>query len=138
MDISAARARGRGEKLEPVAIPLIHIVLVNPGLHISAKDAYNNLQNFSPRLKLESLLERLASHQEPGYLNALQPGVTLLYPEVREVLMALRQAGLRGVMLSGSGSTCFGLADSQEHAETVANNLRESHPNWSSWATHSC
>jgi 4-diphosphocytidyl-2-C-methyl-D-erythritol kinase len=134
-DISAARARGKGEKLEPVTLPQLYIVLVNPGVHISAKEAYENLQNFSARLKLESILEKLSSHQEPGYLNALQPGVLLLYPKVREVLTALRQTGLRGVMMSGSGSTCFGLANSLEEAEKISSSLRKKYPDYFVTAT---
>jgi 4-diphosphocytidyl-2-C-methyl-D-erythritol kinase len=129
-DISAARARGKGEKLEPVNLPQLYIVLVNPGIQISAKEAYENLQNFSARLKLESILEKLSNDQEPGYLNALQSGVMLLYPKVREVLTALRQTGLRGVMMSGSGSTCFGLADSLEQAKQITEKLREKNPDW--------
>lgn len=129
-DIPAARARGKGEKLEPVTLPQLYLVLVNPGVHISAKEAYENLQNFSARLKLESVLGKLTNNQEPGYLNALQPGVMLLYPKVREVLTALRQTGLRGVMMSGSGSTCFGLANSFEQAGQVATTVKEKNPDW--------
>jgi 4-diphosphocytidyl-2-C-methyl-D-erythritol kinase len=129
-DISAARARGKGERLEAVTLPRLYVVLVNPGLHISAKEAYENLQNFSARLKLESILEKLSSKQEPGYLNALQPGVMLLYPKVREVLTTLRQTPLRGVMMSGSGSTCFGLANSFEEAEQIAEGLEKKNPDW--------
>jgi 4-diphosphocytidyl-2-C-methyl-D-erythritol kinase len=138
MDIQAARARGRGEKLESLTLPPIFLILVNPVLHISAKEAYENLQNFSARLKLESILERLANNQEPGYLNALQSGVVLRYPVLREVLNVLRKSGLRGVMMSGSGSTCFGLANSKEEAEELALQLREAHPDWNIWATQSC
>jgi 4-diphosphocytidyl-2-C-methyl-D-erythritol kinase len=134
-EIAAARARGKGEKLEPVTLPQLSMVLVNPGIHISAKEAYENLQNFSARLKLESVLEKLANNQEPGYLNALQPGVMLLYPKVREVLTTLRQTPLRGVMMSGSGSTCFGLATSPEEAEQTAEKLREKNPDWWIYAT---
>ncbi|MGL4609393.1 MAG: 4-(cytidine 5'-diphospho)-2-C-methyl-D-erythritol kinase [Trueperaceae bacterium] len=129
-DVAAARARGKGEKLEEVILPKLYVVLVNPGVHISAKEAYENLQNFSARLKLESVLEKLSNNQEPGYLNALQPGVMLLYPKVREVVTALRQTALRGVMMSGSGSTCFGLANSFEEAESIADALRDKHKDW--------
>ncbi len=129
-DFSAARARGRGEKLEPVTLPQLYVVLVNPGIYISAKEAYENLQNFSARLKLESILEKLANHQEPGYLNALQPGVMLLYPKVREVLTALRQTPLRGALMSGSGSSCFGLANSFEEAELIGRGLKEKYPEY--------
>ena len=134
----SSTGQGRGEKLQPVTIPRLYLILVNPGLHISAKDAYAHLQNFSARLKLESILEKLKNQEEPGYLNALQPGVVLQYPGVREVLMALRKAGLRGVMMSGSGSTCFGLAKSLEEAQTIASNLKDNYPAWRVWATYTC
>jgi 4-diphosphocytidyl-2-C-methyl-D-erythritol kinase len=117
-------------------LPELHVVLVNPGLHISAKEAYENLQNFSARLKLESILEKLSNNQGPGYLNALQPGVMLLYPKVREVLTVLRQTGLRGVMMSGSGSTCFGLANSLDEAERIAEKIRHQHGDWWIRATY--
>lgn len=138
MDLSAARARGRGEKLEPVNMPSIQLVLVNPGLHISAKEAYEHLQNFSARLKLESVLEGLSKGAEPGYLNALQSGVVLLYPAVREVLGVLRKAGLLGVMMSGSGSTCFGIAASSEEAQRITSQIQQAYPTWKAWATATC
>ena len=129
-DLSAARARGRGEKLEAVDLPELHLILLNPRVSVSAKSAYENLQNFSPRLKLGDLLKNLQAGEEPGYLNALQPGVMLHEPYIREVITALRLEGLRGAMMSGSGSTCFGLARDEGQAQEVAAKFEEMYPNW--------
>lgn len=129
-DLSAARARGRGEKLEEVELPELHLVLLNPGVEVSAKTAYANLQNFSPRLELEPLLNSLKPGEKPTYVNALQPGVMLHEPYIREVITALRLEGLRGVMMSGSGSTCFGLARDEAHAREVEAKFEEMYPNW--------
>lgn len=129
-NVRAARARGRGEKLEAIDVPELHLVLVNPGIHVSAKDAYENLQNFSARLRLETILERLTAGDNPGYINALQPGVMLLEPAIRDVIQALRAQNLQGVMMSGSGSTCFGLAANKTHAQNTAKQLQENHPNY--------
>ncbi len=129
-NLSAARARGRGEKLEAVNLPELHLILLNPGVEVSAKSAYENLQNFSPRLKLDDLLKNLQAGEEPGYLNALQPGVMLHEPYIREVITALRLEGLRGVMMSGSGSTCFGLARDEAHAGEVEPKFKEMYPSW--------
>ncbi len=130
LDVPAARALGRGELLEPVALPRLELVLANPGLHVSAREAYEALEGFSPPLDLAGLLERLASGKEPEYFNALESGVLKRHPVVAEVLEALRGAGLRGVLMSGSGSTCFGLAKSREHAEETAAALAMAHPGW--------
>ena len=131
-DLSAARARGRGEELEEVAIPELHLVLLNPKVEVSAKFAYENLQNFSPRLELDRLLESLKPEKKPVYVNALQPGVMLQDPYIREVITALRLVGLRGVMMSGSGSTCFGIARDEAHAKEVEEEFVEMYPHW--WA----
>ena len=131
-DLSAARARGRGEKLEEVDIPTLHLVLLNPKVEVSAKTAYANLQNFSPRLELGRLLESLQPEKKPIYVNALQPGVMLQEPYIREVITALRLVGLRGVMMSGSGSTCFGVARDEAHAREVEEEFVEMYPHW--WA----
>lgn len=127
---SAARARGRGEKLTPVTVPQVPLVLANPGIPISASEAYSRLQNFTSRLDPAELVTQLERGEEPGWRNALQPGVMLEHPEVRAALMALRDAGLRGACMSGSGATCFGVADSQAAAAAVADELRDAHPDW--------
>lgn len=129
-DLSAVRARGRGEKLEAVDLPELHLLLLNPRVPVSAKSAYENLQNFSPRLELETLLESLKPGEKPTYVNALQPGVMLHEPYIREVITALRLEGLRGAMMSGSGSTCFGLAKDAGHAQEGAAKFEEMYPHW--------
>lgn len=126
----AALAKGRGERLASLDLPRLHLVLANPGFAVSAGDAYQALMGFTPRLRLERALERLAAGEEPGWPNGLQPGVLRLRPEVRGVLTALREAGLAGVLMSGSGPTCFGVATGAEHAARTAELLAARHPGW--------
>ena len=135
-DLSAARATGRGEVLELIQIPQFHLVLVYPGLGVSAGDAYGRLRKTTPPLELETLLEQLGRGGEPRYFNALEAGVVGLEPVVGEVLATLEQTGLTGVLMSGSGSTCFGLARTQREAQLIAATLREAYPGWWIHATH--
>ncbi|MBX3140070.1 MAG: hypothetical protein KF875_04925 [Trueperaceae bacterium] len=132
----AALARGRGERLAAVEVPRLHLVLANPGGQVSAAAAYANLVGFTPRLRFEKALANLAAGEEPGWPNGLQPGVLRLLPGVRTVLGALRGAGLKGVLLSGSGPTCFGVARDAEHARSVAADLAEAQPDWWVRADH--
>lgn len=127
---AAARARGRGEKLTPVPVPSLALVLVNPGIPVSAGAAYDHLQNFTSRMDLEGILQRLEHGEEPGWRNALQSGVMLAHSDIRDALMSLREHDLRGVVMSGSGATCFGVAASAEEAARVAASLSEAHPGW--------
>ena len=47
------------------------------------------------------------------------------HPEVRRALDFLRDAGLRSVMLSGSGGACFGLARGASEALSTAQRLSD-------------
>lgn len=135
-DVPLALARGRGERLMPMDLPAIAstpLVLANPGFGVSAGEAYAALVGFTPRLRADRLLERLETGEEPGWSNALQPGVLRVQPKIREVLAALKDAGLRGALMSGSGPTCFAVARSDAHAVDAARALAEAHEDW--WTT---
>lgn len=127
---AAALARGRGERLEPVALPTLSLVLVYPGEAVTAGEAYGALQSFTSRLGLATLLEKLRAGAEPGFVNALQPGVVRAHPVVREAIKALRAEGLRGVSMSGSGSCCLAVAPGPVEADDVAQRLQAAHPLW--------
>ncbi len=134
-DLPAALARGRGERLEPLTVPPLELVLAFPGVPVSATDAYAALQSFTPRLKPDALLARLAQGGEPGLVNALQPGVVRAHPVIRQVVRALRSEGLRGALMSGSGSCCLALARNRAAAEDAAARLGSAHPDWTVLAT---
>lgn len=133
--MAAALARGRGERLDAVTLPPLALVLSYPGEPVSAAEAYAALQSFTPRLPLESLVEKLRSGSEPSFVNALQPGVVRAHPRVREVIRALRAEGLRGVAMSGSGSCCFAVAPDAAAAADAAARLTAAHPGWTVLAT---
>ena len=131
LDVPAARGQGRGEVLEPLNLPKLDLVLINPGIHVSAGEAYAALDTVTPPLKLEAILGSVANpNQEPSYFNALQPGVLKAHPDIEAVLSALSEAGLRGALLSGSGSTCFAVARDKSEATKVAASLSTEHPHW--------
>lgn len=132
--LRAAWGRGRGEVLEAADLPSLEVVLANPGVGVSAADAYGLLDGLDEPIEREALLASLGSGNEPGYRNSLQAGVVEEYPVIDEVLEALRDSGLRGVLMSGSGATCFGLAHSSEEARRIAQRLQEQHPKWWLWS----
>lgn len=133
-DMAFALAKGRGERLGPAPELRGHLVLVNPGLAVSAADAYRALVGFSSRLRVATLAERLAQGEEPRWHNALQAGVQRAHPVIREVIAVLKEAGAKGAIMSGSGSTCFGLAIDDEQARKVADEVAARRPDW--WVRH--
>lgn len=126
----AALGRGRGERLEPLGLPARHVVVVHPGGAVTSGDAYAWLHNFSRRLRTDDIIEALENGTDPRLQNALQNGVVLKQPAVRDAIMALRATSLTGVLMSGSGPACFGLAAGEEEAAAAAAQLRRERPDW--------
>lgn len=127
----AARVRGYGEIIEPVTLPDIHLVLANPGVGITAREAYLGLNGrYGAELELEKIISALTNLEIPPYRNDLEAPVIEMFPIVNEVKSALQKAGLYGVLMSGSGSTCFGLAKTATQAKKIADQIKLEHPNW--------
>jgi 4-diphosphocytidyl-2-C-methyl-D-erythritol kinase len=127
----AARVQGFGEVLEPLELPEIHIVLANPGVGITAREAYLGLNGrYGTKLELEKIIAALTNLEIPPYRNDLEAPVLEVYPIVGTVKTALERAGLYGILMSGSGSTCFGLAKTASRASEIAAQLKLEHPNW--------
>lgn len=128
-----ARGRGRGDQLEPLDLPAVPIVLVNPGLQMSAASAFSAIDSFGPPLDIERIVSSLAAGAEPGWRNDLQPGVTASCPEVRFVLEAVAGSGLQGALMSGSGTSCFAVARDEAAAREAAMRVAQEHPDWFVW-----
>jgi 4-diphosphocytidyl-2-C-methyl-D-erythritol kinase len=127
----AARGNGVGDLLEPIALPETHLVLANPGVGITAKEAYAGLRGrYGPPLDLEGIVHALIEKRAPPYRNDLELSVLEAYPIVQRVKDALEATGLYGVLMSGSGSTCFGLARDAGHASSAAALLARAQPDW--------
>ena len=129
----SALAEGVGERLTPLPLPRLHLVLANPGVAVRAAQAYRWLddeEGFTPPLDVEALVEGLAQGSGVPYFNALQPAVLAHHPEVGRVLAALSGLGLTSPLMSGSGSTCFALAASDEQADQAARTLASRRPDW--------
>ncbi len=127
----AARGSGVGEILEPVELLELHLVLANPGVGITAEEAYIGLRGrFGAALELNAILQAFKHGEAPPYRNDLETPVLEAYPVVQTVKDALSRVGLIGVLMSGSGSTCYGLARDRAHAEVCAQQIGLEHPQW--------
>lgn len=129
----AALTEGIGEQLTPVHLPSVWLVLANPGIEVSAGDAYqwlDAIENFSKPLDLAAITAALQQQDTLPYWNSLQAPTLVKHPEIQVVLDTLLKAGLHSPLMSGSGSTCFALAQNQAHAEQVATQLTQQHAHW--------
>jgi 4-diphosphocytidyl-2-C-methyl-D-erythritol kinase len=134
VDGGAARGGGMGDKLEVVRLPETHVVLANPGVGITAREAYAGLRGrFGAPLDVEAIISALEQGQAPPYRNDLEAPVLEAYPIVQTVKDAISKSGLHGVLMSGSGSTCFGIAQDAVQAQAATERVRLEHPGW--WVT---
>ena len=136
---------GRGEIVTPFGpLPRLDMVLVNPGVFSSTKAVYAacspkadsgetrgtkiwyNMRSRFARAELEDFAGAL--------MNDLEEPAVRLHPEIGEVLAALRADGAAGVLMSGSGSTVFGLVPSEARGLELAAHMRQK--GWQAWFAH--
>jgi 4-diphosphocytidyl-2-C-methyl-D-erythritol kinase len=129
---------GIGDVLsEPLELPPLASVLVNPRVAVPTKDVFGRLG------ALRVMRDAVVSEDRPpadraallSYLNDrpndLEAPAIVLQPVVAEVLAALRRLkGCRLARMSGSGATCFAVFDSTKAAVAAARALRARHPAW--------
>lgn len=119
-DAPAALATGRGESLTPVAaLPRCAVALVVPGFGVSTRDAYAWLAakrgTYRPRLPVlrAGLLGDWRAIAGAA-VNDFEPVVGERHPEIPAIIDALRAHGASVAMMSGSGSTVFGVYEDEE------------------------
>ncbi len=130
----SAIGKGRGELLTPIEPSRqFFVLLLTPRLSVSTAEVYNhlNLKLTSPQNNIK-ILSKIFSKSDVASLGAhlhndLEPIVLERFKEVRVVWEYLQTQNALGVLVSGSGSTVFGIfSDSrqakQAQAQSVAGN----------------
>jgi 4-diphosphocytidyl-2-C-methyl-D-erythritol kinase len=127
-----AIGRGRGEQLAvaPAAPATYHWVLALADGHLSTPAVFGELdrQRADQHIaepELSSGLMAALSAGDPAKLGAalsndLQEPALTLFPALGKTLHAGRAAGALGALVSGSGPTCFFLADTAAAATSLA------------------
>jgi 4-diphosphocytidyl-2-C-methyl-D-erythritol kinase len=119
-DFPAAFATGRGERLIPApSLDNYHILLVNPGILVATKWAYEAFSSAAGRIALTANQKAFtlpcSKNSRPKFTipddlkNDLEQVTAKRYPVIQELKDCLLSSGATGAMMSGSGSTVFGL-----------------------------
>ncbi|MFC5452656.1 4-(cytidine 5'-diphospho)-2-C-methyl-D-erythritol kinase [Paenibacillus aestuarii] len=126
-----AVARGRGEKLEPIASPpQCWVVLAKPPINVSTSEIYGKLNargikhHPSTANVLEAIREKQFDQLCDELGNVLEEVTLDLYPEVRHLKECMQKLGADGVLMSGSGPTVFGLVSKEAKVPRIYNGLR--------------
>jgi 4-diphosphocytidyl-2-C-methyl-D-erythritol kinase len=116
----SALAEGIGEQLSPVKIHVpLWLVIVFPGFSISTKWVYENyrvLTNERKNIRIPRSFKQLNTVLHI-LSNDLEHVVTQQYPEIQKIKRTLIQTGACGSLMSGSGSSVFGIFPDEHHAQ---------------------
>lgn len=117
-------ATGRGEVLSPLNIDLKNkwVVLVNLGIHVSTKEAYEGVVPNNNRRSLIEVLKGPIKNWKEHLVNDFEKSVFSKYPELEDVKKDLYEHGAVYAAMTGSGSTLFGIFESEVQS------IKWSHP----------
>lgn len=107
----AQLATGRGEVLEafPLNLSGCFVHLINPGIHISTKEAFENIRPGRQPDSIRGILGEEPEHWRDKLENDFEKAVFPLYPELAVLKEKLYANGAFYASMSGSGSTLFGI-----------------------------
>ncbi len=113
----SAYGEGRGELLTPIALSLPYwILLINPNIHISTPWAYGKLsEQFNGHFPVRTRILDQFNADPLGTViastNDFEPVVFAEHSKIKKLKIQLKELGAVLALMSGSGSSMFGLFD---------------------------
>ncbi len=124
-----AVGRGIGTQLSPVTLLPYWYLLVNPGVPLSTRWVYENLDlNRLPGPPAAEAWD--PEHPETWVRNDLGTVAVKRFPELAQLMDGLDEAGAWCRGISGSGPTIFGLFRTREAAQQAGLRLRRTFRGW--------
>ena len=104
---------GRGNVIEPIDLSLkgYHITIINPGYHISTKEAYENLKITHKRVDFKSAVQQPISTWKELIWNDFEAYAFSKHPELAGIKASLYKAGAIFASMTGSGSSVYAISD---------------------------
>lgn len=124
-------AQGVGEKLTPISpLPSCDVVLCKPGYGMSTPKVFSELDEME--IKSHPDTDAMLAALDAGNLtqiaslmqNVLEPVVSSAKEDISKIEDIMLASGALGSIMSGSGSTVFGLFDNNSYAKTAYNKLQ--------------
>ncbi len=139
---TTAYATGIGEKITPLELQSrLWFLIVYPDVSISTAWAYSEISKYNLLTKSEKntiftnsvlSLNKVISLLENDFERVVEPE----YPEVRKIKENIMQAGAAGTLLSGSGSSVFGVFATKTECQKALTLLPDQ-PNHKAFTVHS-
>ena len=118
---NSARATGIGDLLEPLAVnPQLWLLLITPDTPISTAWAYGNIRRGLTNSANNIIIPDCIDHLDEVIAilsNDLEKVVIPRHPVIQTIKDTLSEKGAKGSLMSGSGSTVFGIFESEGEAK---------------------
>lgn len=107
---------GVGERLSEAKLPYSYFLVVYPGIHISTKEIFRlwdvQMRDYCPVAIPDAELSGT-------FYNAFERLVFSMYPEIEFLKRKILDLGASHALMSGSGSTVYGVFPNKESAQTA-------------------
>ena len=127
-----ALVEGTGEVIEPfVCHPDFHVLLVKPKRGVSTALAFQKFDELETPVHpdVDGMRQALIEGDYAGVVrrlaNSLEDVSMDLVPEIKKVKQELTDFGFDGVLMSGSGSTVFGITQSRRLLNDACDTMRQ-------------
>ena len=128
-------ATGRGEILRRLPdLPAVSVILAKPPVSVSTAWAYKTFDRIGSahhpdtKAMLAALSEKNQEKVAHSLVNVLEEVTIREHPIIATYKRILTDNGALASLMSGSGPTVFGLAESRENAEKAAQALSRAYP----------
>lgn len=127
VDAVPALVQGRGEHVLPLPrqLPLQNqwILIANPGIHVATATAFSEVRPSPRSTSWDALNGTPIQHWDQIIGNDFERGVCAHHPRVKKLLQQLKDGGASYCQMTGSGSTVFGVFDSEVQARRLQQHL---------------
>ncbi|MGD1007583.1 MAG: 4-(cytidine 5'-diphospho)-2-C-methyl-D-erythritol kinase [Ignavibacteriaceae bacterium] len=124
-------AQSRGEVLKEIKFNIPYpVLIINPGIHISTKWAYENLIPDMPHKNISEIpeLDKIDFRELKNILtNDFEKVVFPKFPEIENIKIQLYDLGAVFALMTGSGSTAYGIFPDSMTAENAKEKFPENY-----------
>lgn len=114
-------ATGRGEIMKEISCPLqgYKILLANPGIHVSTREAFAAALPARPSKSIEEIIKQPVEKWKYELQNDFEKPVSAMYPAISSHIKTLYDHGALYAAMTGTGSTVFGIFPKTAKEEIV-------------------
>ncbi len=124
--------QGRGEQITPLPYERLHFALVTVQGGVSTAECFrlsDEMPSFTPVTERAVALWQEDPLRAAGIAkNGLMPAAEILLPEITNACREIAKTDAVAVSMSGSGSTVFGVYESEEKAKQAVTLLQKTYP----------